>query len=68
MAAGLRTTPAALLEVPHGDVEVVNRELAALIKDRPPRELSSLLSLLRAALTYWDTEAGSHNKKKSRRR
>ncbi len=67
MAAGLRTTPAALLEVPHGDVEVVSRELAALIKDRPPNELAGLLSLLRAALAYWETETGVEKKRPRRR-
>lgn len=63
MAAGLRTTPAELLDVVHGEVEVVDRELAALIKGRPAKEKASLLGLLRAALRYWEPNVNSGTKK-----
>ena len=66
MAVGLGATPAELLDVTRDAVPVITREVAALIKDRPPKELSSLLALLRTALVYWET--GSNSEKGGPRR
>lgn len=67
MAAGLKTTPAELLDVTGAEVEVVDRELAILIKERPPKERSSLLGLLRNALAYWETKPDVKKKRPKQR-
>ncbi|MBI4871313.1 MAG: helix-turn-helix domain-containing protein [Candidatus Riflebacteria bacterium] len=60
MAAGLRCSPADILEMEGSDPgPVIRRELAALVGERPTKELSRLLAVMREVLGYWETETSS---------
>jgi transcriptional regulator with XRE-family HTH domain len=55
MAIGLHCSPSVLLAVEDADPgPVIGRELATLIEERPRKNLTRLLSVMREVLGYWE--------------